>query len=92
MTLSTLKIIGHKIAKSQYNVLDKQMLWCVCTTAFFYFCQIRQNMYCKFQYNVYTSLGCLYLSLGSYTLVENRKVSIKNELARISWHIRLPEA
>jgi hypothetical protein len=35
MTLSTLKIIGHKIAKSQYSVFDKQMLWCVCTTAFF---------------------------------------------------------
>jgi hypothetical protein len=35
MTLSALKLIGHYVAKSQYSMFDKQVIWCICTTSFF---------------------------------------------------------
>jgi hypothetical protein len=35
MTYSTLLIIGHKLAKSNFSLFDRQVIWCACTTAFF---------------------------------------------------------
>jgi hypothetical protein len=35
MSLSTLLIIGHKLAKSDWSVYNRQVIWAACTTAFF---------------------------------------------------------
>jgi hypothetical protein len=35
MNLSMLMVLGHKIAKSNWGELSKQVLWACCTTAFF---------------------------------------------------------
>ena len=40
MTLDTLKILGHEIAKTNWDPVNKQVLWAACCMAFFGSCRI----------------------------------------------------
>jgi hypothetical protein len=47
MTYSTLLILGHKLAKSDYSSFDRQVIWSACTTAFFTSVRLGEILSCK---------------------------------------------
>ena len=61
--MELLKILGHKIAKTDWPENSKQVLWCACTTAFFGSFRLGEILP-KSEYNAHPSITLLWKDIN----------------------------